>query len=175
MSTCEKNVGGGAGDGHRRVVQRTRHVHRGLSAELHHDAPRLLQAHDLQDTPQTPPRLPPAFNALHRLHPPVADGMRGTRDDPFYSDDRLERFGEFDVIGPDRFDVANVKIGENAADPLKMYLVDIMSVAANLVGVPSISVPAGTSNGLPVGLQIMAPQRADRELLGFSKAAEGLL
>lgn len=67
------------------------------------------------------------------------------------------------------------KIGENAGDPLKMYLVDIMSVAANLVGVPSISVPAGTSNGLPVGLQIMAPQRADRALLGFSKGAEELL
>ncbi len=67
------------------------------------------------------------------------------------------------------------KIGENVADPLKMYLVDIMSVAANLVGVPSISVPAGTSNGMPVGLQIMAPQRADRELLGFSKGAEELL
>ena len=67
------------------------------------------------------------------------------------------------------------KIGENADDPLKMYLVDIMSVAANLTGVPSISVPAGLSNGLPVGLQIMAPQRKDRELLGFSKGAEGLL
>lgn len=67
------------------------------------------------------------------------------------------------------------KIGENAGDPLKMYLVDIMSVAANLVGVPSISVPAGTSNGMPVGLQIMAPQRADRALLGFSKGAEELI
>lgn len=67
------------------------------------------------------------------------------------------------------------KIGENADDPLKMYLVDIMSVAANLVGVPSISVPAGTIDGLPVGLQIMAPQRADRSLLGFSKGAEELI
>lgn len=33
-----------------------------------------------------------AFNALHRLHPHVADTMRGTHDDPFYSDERLERF-----------------------------------------------------------------------------------
>lgn len=67
------------------------------------------------------------------------------------------------------------KIGENADDPLKMYLVDIMSVAANLTGVPGISVPAGLSGGLPVGLQIMAAQRADRALLGFSKGAEELL
>ncbi len=67
------------------------------------------------------------------------------------------------------------KIGENDNDPLKMYLVDIMTVAANLVGVPSISVPAGLSDGLPVGLQIMAPQRKDRELLGIAKAAEEIL
>lgn len=67
------------------------------------------------------------------------------------------------------------RIGENDSDPLKMYLVDIMTVAANLTGVPSISVPAGLSDGLPVGLQIMAPQRKDRELLGISKKIEELL
>ena len=61
------------------------------------------------------------------------------------------------------------KIGENASEPLQMYLADVMTVAANLVGNPSISVPAGTSEGLPVGLQLMAPQQADRELLGFAK------
>ncbi len=67
------------------------------------------------------------------------------------------------------------KIGENVADPLKMYLVDIMTVSASLVGVPAISVPAGLSNGLPVGLQIMAPQRQDRALLGIAKATEAVL
>jgi aspartyl-tRNA(Asn)/glutamyl-tRNA(Gln) amidotransferase subunit A len=67
------------------------------------------------------------------------------------------------------------KIGENAGDPLKMYLVDIMTVAANLTGVPAISIPAGMSEGLPVGLQIMAPQRADRALLGVAKATEEIL
>jgi len=67
------------------------------------------------------------------------------------------------------------KIGENANDPLKMYLEDIMTVAVNLVGIPGVSIPAGTIDGLPVGLQIMAPQRADRALLGAAKAAEALL
>jgi aspartyl-tRNA(Asn)/glutamyl-tRNA(Gln) amidotransferase subunit A len=67
------------------------------------------------------------------------------------------------------------KIGENVSDPLQMYLVDILTVAANLVGVPSISIPAGLSDGLPVGLQIMAPQRADRALLQIAKQTEGLL
>jgi len=66
------------------------------------------------------------------------------------------------------------KIGENTHDPLKMYLVDIMTVAANLVGVPSISVPAGMVDNLPVGLQIMAAQKQDRALLGIAKAYEGI-
>lgn len=67
------------------------------------------------------------------------------------------------------------KIGENASDPLKMYLADVMTVGPSLVGVPSISVPAGTANGLPVGIQIVAPQRQDRQLLGAAMAAEELL
>jgi len=67
------------------------------------------------------------------------------------------------------------KIGENASDPLKMYLADVMTVAVNLVGIPAISIPAGDSDGLPVGLQLMAPQRKDRELLSLAKLTEELL
>ncbi|HUC90230.1 MAG TPA: Asp-tRNA(Asn)/Glu-tRNA(Gln) amidotransferase subunit GatA [Patescibacteria group bacterium] len=67
------------------------------------------------------------------------------------------------------------KIGENANDPLQMYLADVMTVGPSLAGLPAISVPAGTANGLPVGIQIVAPQRADRALLGAAKAAEELL
>ncbi|HVS58957.1 MAG TPA: Asp-tRNA(Asn)/Glu-tRNA(Gln) amidotransferase subunit GatA [Candidatus Saccharimonadales bacterium] len=67
------------------------------------------------------------------------------------------------------------KIGENADDPMQMYLADVMTVAINLVGVPAISVPAGLSHGLPVGLQLIAPQRADRALLSLAKSAEEVL
>ena len=67
------------------------------------------------------------------------------------------------------------KIGEHVNDPLKMYLEDIMTVAVNLVGIPGMSIPAGTVEGLPVGLQLMAPQRADRDLLSLAKAAERVL
>lgn len=68
------------------------------------------------------------------------------------------------------------KIGQNADDPLQMYLCDIMTVAANLTGVPAISIPAGTGeHALPIGLQLMAPQRADRKLLGLAQAIEGVL
>lgn len=66
------------------------------------------------------------------------------------------------------------KIGENA-DPLAMYLQDVYSVAANMAGNPAVSVPAGMSDGLPVGLQLMAPQRADKELLGLAKRVEEVL
>jgi aspartyl-tRNA(Asn)/glutamyl-tRNA(Gln) amidotransferase subunit A len=66
------------------------------------------------------------------------------------------------------------KIGEKTSDPLQMYLADIMTVAANISGNPAISVPAGRVGSLPVGLQIIAPQRADRQLLGIAKAFEGL-
>lgn len=64
------------------------------------------------------------------------------------------------------------EIGENSNDPLQMYLQDIMTVAVNLVGIPAISIPAGKIDGLPVGLQLMAAQKHDRQLLGVAKAAE---
>jgi aspartyl-tRNA(Asn)/glutamyl-tRNA(Gln) amidotransferase subunit A len=86
-----------------------------------------------------------------------------------------EAFKQVDfIVGPVSPSVA-FKIGENVDDPLQMYLTDIMTVAANLTGVPSISVPAGTSEGLPVGLQIIAAQRQDRDLLAMAKRAEELL
>lgn len=67
------------------------------------------------------------------------------------------------------------KIGENANDPLQMYLSDVLTVAANLVGNPSISIPAGKVDKLPVGLQIMSAQRTDRRLLGIAMQTEELL
>jgi aspartyl-tRNA(Asn)/glutamyl-tRNA(Gln) amidotransferase subunit A len=88
-----------------------------------------------------------------------------------------EVFKRYDaLIGPVAPSAA-FKIGENAGDPLKMYLIDMMTVAAALVGIPAISIPAGvsTETNMPVGLQIMAKQRADRELLAVAAAAEGLL
>lgn len=78
------------------------------------------------------------------------------------------------LVGPTAPTTA-FKIGQNAHDPLQMYLTDIMTVAVNLVGVPAISIPAGMSDGLPVGLQLVAPQCADHALLGVAKATESLL
>lgn len=82
-------------------------------------------------------------------------------------------FESFDyLIGPTSPTTA-FKLGENTDDPLKMYLADIMTVSANLVGVPAISIPCGKDGkGLPIGLQIMAPQRHDRDLLSVANVLE---
>jgi len=64
-------------------------------------------------------------------------------------------------------------IGENTADPIKMYLADIMTVPASLAGLPAVSVPAGnTSDGLPVGVQLIGKQRSDAQLLALAKEME---
>jgi aspartyl-tRNA(Asn)/glutamyl-tRNA(Gln) amidotransferase subunit A len=64
-------------------------------------------------------------------------------------------------------------IGENTADPIKMYLADIMTVPASLAGLPALSVPGGvTSEGLPVGMQLIGPQRSDAALLALAKSME---
>jgi len=86
-----------------------------------------------------------------------------------------EAFSNVDfLLGPTAPSTA-FKIGQNTDDPLKMYLTDIMTVAVNLVGVPAISVPAGEISGLPVGLQLIAPQKKDRELLEMADKTEELL
>jgi aspartyl-tRNA(Asn)/glutamyl-tRNA(Gln) amidotransferase subunit A len=64
------------------------------------------------------------------------------------------------------------KLGENTADPLKMYLADIMTVSANLAGIPAISVPAGDVDGLPVGAQFIAPYTKDQSMLSLAAQLE---
>ncbi len=64
-------------------------------------------------------------------------------------------------------------LGENTADPIKMYLADIMTVPASLAGLPAISVPAGvTKAGLPVGVQLIGKRRDDAMLLSLAKSME---
>jgi len=58
------------------------------------------------------------------------------------------------------------KIGENSDDPLSMYLSDIMTLSANLAGIPGLSVPGGfSSDGLPIGIQLQGPHFAESMLL----------
>jgi len=61
------------------------------------------------------------------------------------------------------------KFGENSQDPIKMYLEDIFTVLANLSGIPSISLPLGQKqNQLPFGIQVLAKEFDESNLLAFS-------
>ena len=76
------------------------------------------------------------------------------------------------VISPVSPSVA-FKIGEKANDPLKMYLEDIFTAPAKMAGLPAMSVPAGlNSEGLPIGLQIIAPEFGENLLFEIGKKYE---
>lgn len=87
-------------------------------------------------------------------------------------------FRKFDVLVGPTMPILPFPVGEKVDDPLKMYLVDVDTVVANLAGVPAISVPAGfsSSGGLPVGLQFMADEFSEQTLLDaaytFESAAQ---
>ena len=80
-----------------------------------------------------------------------------------------EAFEKYDVVIGPVAPTAALKAGESLSDPLKMYLGDICTVLINIVGVPAISVPCGfTSEGLPVGMQLIGKHWDEEKLLGFT-------
>ena len=86
-----------------------------------------------------------------------------------------QAFQKYDLlIGPTTPTPA-FKLGANTADPVAMYLADIMTVAANLTGIPAISIPLAGPDNLPIGLQIMAAQKSDSLVLSAASQAEGIL
>ena len=86
--------------------------------------------------------------------------------------DFAKAFATFDyLISPVSPTVA-FKIGEKTADPLQMYLLDLCTIPVNLAGLPGISVPAGFSAGMPVGLQIIGPHLSEKGLLDAAYAVE---
>lgn len=63
-------------------------------------------------------------------------------------------------------------LGAKVDNPIAMYLNDVLTLGGNLAGVPGISVPCGESEGLPVGLQVLAPQWGDATALRVARAYE---
>ncbi|KQO08587.1 glutamyl-tRNA amidotransferase [Agreia sp. Leaf244] len=86
-------------------------------------------------------------------------------------------FANADVLVSPTAPTTAFKLGEKTGDPLSMYLNDIATIPANLAGIPGISVPVGLAaeDGLPVGIQFLAPAREDARLYGVAAALEALL
>ena len=91
--------------------------------------------------------------------------------------DFANAFDRCDVLATPSAPTTAFKLGEKIDDPLAMYLNDLTTIPANLAGVPGISLPAGLApeDGLPVGIQLMAPAREDARLYTVGAALEQLL
>jgi len=74
-------------------------------------------------------------------------------------------FENVDVIITPTAPTTAFKIGENANDPLAMYLQDVCTIPVNLAGVPAISIPCGFAGGMPIGLQIIAKPLGEETLI----------
>lgn len=84
-----------------------------------------------------------------------------------------EAFKNVDIILTPTSPFPAFKIGEKSNDPLAMYLSDIYTTSANLAGIPGISIPIGkNSDGLPIGMQLMANQFDEQRLLQMGKVLE---
>ena len=86
--------------------------------------------------------------------------------------DYVTAFERVDTIAVPTAPTPAFKLGEKTEDPLQMYLSDVFTAAANLAGLPAISVPSGLSSGLPVGLQLTGRPFEEEVLL---RAADALL
>ncbi|WP_313406290.1 Asp-tRNA(Asn)/Glu-tRNA(Gln) amidotransferase subunit GatA [Aeromicrobium sp.] len=84
-------------------------------------------------------------------------------------------FEKVDVLASPTSPTVAWPLGEKLDDPLAMYAQDIATIPANLAGVPGISLPIGLSDGLPVGLQFLAPAMADDRLYNAAAAVERLV
>jgi aspartyl-tRNA(Asn)/glutamyl-tRNA(Gln) amidotransferase subunit A len=90
------------------------------------------------------------------------------------SRDFVAAFGQADVLLSPTAPTTAFKLGEKLDDPIAMYLNDLATIPANLAGVPGISLPSGLADedGLPAGVQMLAPALADDRLYRVGAALE---
>jgi aspartyl-tRNA(Asn)/glutamyl-tRNA(Gln) amidotransferase subunit A len=81
-------------------------------------------------------------------------------------------FERFDLLLSPTCATTAFELGAKAADPLAMYLTDLLTIPSNMAGLPSISLPCGLSDGLPVGLQLIGPQFSENAIFKVAHALE---
>ena len=84
------------------------------------------------------------------------------------SNDFINVFKDVDVIAGPTTPTTAFSSGAKSSDPISMYLNDLFTVSANLSGLPGISAPCGFSDGLPIGLQLVAPANEEARLLNIA-------
>jgi len=83
-----------------------------------------------------------------------------------------EAFADVDALASPTMPVPPMELGESLSDPLTMYLADANTVPVNLADLPAVSVPAGETDGLPVGLQVVAPAFEEATAIRVASALE---
>ncbi|MFA5792996.1 MAG: Asp-tRNA(Asn)/Glu-tRNA(Gln) amidotransferase subunit GatA [Candidatus Gracilibacteria bacterium] len=87
--------------------------------------------------------------------------------------DFAEAFKKCDIIMAPVSPTPAFRVGAKSGDPIAMYLADALTIPASAAGIPAISLPCGfSSNGLPVGLQILGPQWSEDLILQVASAYE---
>jgi len=81
-----------------------------------------------------------------------------------------EVFEKFDALVTPTSPTVPFKIGEKVDDPMQMYLSDVCTLPINIAGVPGISIPAGFTDGLPIGMQIIGKPFSEETLLKIAHA-----
>ena len=90
--------------------------------------------------------------------------------------DFAKAFGAADVLASPTSPTTAFKFGDKLDDPLAMYAQDVATIPANLAGVPGLSLPSGlAADGLPTGIQFLAPAMADDRLYNVGAALERML
>jgi aspartyl-tRNA(Asn)/glutamyl-tRNA(Gln) amidotransferase subunit A len=81
-------------------------------------------------------------------------------------------FEQFDVLVSPTSPTVAFKLGEKTANPLAMYLSDVLTIPSNMAGLPGLSIPCGLADGLPVGFQLIGPQFSENILFHVGHALE---
>jgi aspartyl-tRNA(Asn)/glutamyl-tRNA(Gln) amidotransferase subunit A len=89
--------------------------------------------------------------------------------------EHAELFQRFDVLMSPTSPTVAFKLGAKTSDPLSMYLADVLAIPPNMAGLPSMSIPCGLSEGLPVGLQLVGPQLSENTLFRVGHVLERAL